>query len=247
MKKEILVGILVLLASAACVDDSPVDDANTSGVDGASEFDGTPQEACAIVCDWFETCDIGEGGAPGCEERCVEEEAAGNLPFVLNTVATCAPSAGCSDEESLRCLFSLPASTVAACLEANPEGVETDEVAYVILDTGRPPGDNTPPDDPVEVTMADVGATCEAEGGSDCDPSGWLGRGAARCIASEAGMEEGIRPWEIRLMFGPLGHGVAWIMSNTLEVDGAYSTGTAIVVDATSGEVLRQSMWSAQP
>src|SRR5688572_18133079 len=50
-------------------------------------------------------------------------------------------------------------------------------------------------------TTAQLGARCVAEGGSDCEPTKFISRGAAECIARDQKLVEGISPWESRLIY----------------------------------------------
>ena len=238
VKKSMSIALILALAASACVDDSPDGDETGAGLQGADEFEGTPEEGCPLFCDWFTACIEGVDDVESCANYCVEMSAAGTFPYVLNNVVTCTRGAGCSEEEVGRCLSSPPPlSTLAACLEAHPEGVEADDLAAVAA-----PGSSS--EGP---TMADIAATCRAAGATGCEPASWIGKDAAVCIATEAGFEQGVRPWDIIVTFDPRSDRPTWVMWNTTEMEGDASQGFLIFIDAGTGEVLTKSHWSVQP
>ena len=94
-------------------------------------------------------------------------------------------------------------------------------------------------------SAAELLENCRSDGGSDCVPDRFLQKAAAECIARHAGLEPGIRPWEIYLVYNYGFHTVIWVVSNTLSESRSEAGGKSVSVQATSGEVLERNGWAS--
>ena len=66
----------------------------------------------------------------------------------------------------------------------------------------------------------------------------WIREDVARCLATEYGLEEGIRPWRMVLKNG------LWYIENTLYDHGIDGRGgRAIKIDGETGEVISELGW----
>jgi hypothetical protein len=88
---------------------------------------------------------------------------------------------------------------------------------------------------------------CTAAGATDCDVAGFMSIEAARCVAEDAGLEPGLTDWSFGIWFYTDEGAVAWSVQNTLTQDGPSSSGRSLRIHATSGAVLSQLEWEAQP
>ena len=67
----------------------------------------------------------------------------------------------------------------------------------------------------------------------------------AREIASRHGLEEGIGPWNVR--FIARSDYLVWTVRNTMLGTGPRKNGRIVVIDASTGEILEDGLWSQVP
>ncbi|MCA9708378.1 MAG: hypothetical protein KDK70_21190 [Myxococcales bacterium] len=135
--------------------------------------------------------------------------------------------------------------TAASCVAQNhPDdghGWESDEAPCA----SGPPG--SPPTECPAVTPQSIAEQCEADGAA-CDADAFITRDAAVCIAEADGLEEGLGPWEVQLVYqyGEV-HRPVWSVSNTTLDDPSdcRKSGHTRTIDAETGEVLQSSSWMA--
>ena len=109
-----------------------------------------------------------------------------------------------------------------------------------------PPGDAQPP--PLPSALDEAVATCIVEGASDCDAPQVLTREAALCIARGLGLPQGIEPWKAGLTFHYRYRRIVWNVQNLLQRSaGGSSNGDVYTIDATTGDLIGRSGWSAIP
>ncbi len=71
-----------------------------------------------------------------------------------------------------------------------------------------------------------------------------IDREAAQQIAANAGLAEGVRPWETRFRWSSEFETFVWFVSNTVFRDGSRASGRIVLIDANSGDVLpTNQMW----
>jgi hypothetical protein len=87
-----------------------------------------------------------------------------------------------------------------------------------------------------------------ASGGTGCDASRFLSKEAALCLAQSNGLEAGLGPWSVALVYHHGHERVVWNVMNVTNDDGAagYSGGN-LTLDATDGAVLGRSAYTVTP
>ena len=82
----------------------------------------------------------------------------------------------------------------------------------------------------------------------ECEPETVLSRGAAACVATAAGLQQGLRDVQASLTYHVGLRRIVWQVQNvtSASIDGR-SSGTGITIDAVTGEVLDSFGWSATP
>jgi hypothetical protein len=158
----------------------------------------------------------------------------GVVVFVLVGVAACSDS----DEET-------GASAVADCKTRFSRdkgfGFEND----LVVSASPPDGGPGMPPNP-EALLAEVVASCQAGGAADCNPSSFLTREGAFCVARAEGFADGLRPWLAGIRFDERQGRVVWNVRNTLSEDpGGSVTGQSWVFDAVTGALLQREAWGA--
>jgi hypothetical protein len=120
-------------------------------------------------------------------------------------------------------------------------GFENDFVVVAAPPDGGP---GMPPDP--EALLAEEVSRCEAAGAGDCNPSNFLTREGAFCVARSEGFEDGLRPWLAGIRFDERQKRMVWTVRNTLvdNPDGAM-VGQSWNFDAVTGQLLRREEWSA--
>jgi len=97
-------------------------------------------------------------------------------------------------------------------------------------------------------TVEDIARECEESGGSGCDERAFISRDAAICLARASGVEEGERPWQVSLNYYDNHQRVGWLIM-TVRGDSRDSGywGDAVVLDATTGDELARTTYTATP
>jgi hypothetical protein len=159
---------------------------------------------------------------------------------------------------------------------ANDDGVLANDDGASAVDDGTPVGDDralrciadNPPADPFDVgdvvvpspapgsvgpapvpPSADtIAAECVASGGTGCDPSRFISKAAASCLAESSGFEAGLEPWSLALVYHHGHDRVVWNVMSVVNDGGreGYSGGV-LTLDATDGDVLGRNAYTATP
>ncbi len=92
-------------------------------------------------------------------------------------------------------------------------------------------------------------ANCTQDGGSGCDATTFISQDAALCLAADANLAAGIKPWTAQLTYH---HGVKlvrWNVQNTTYDHGPYDGigGDYLAFNAVSGALIDSGKWSAIP
>jgi len=82
--------------------------------------------------------------------------------------------------------------------------------------------------------------------GVTCDPDTFITREAAECVARLAGVEPGLEPWSVNLLFASDTLRPMWVIQNTThqEPSNCSAGGQSIRIDAVSGEAEPISGWA---
>jgi len=197
----------------------------------------TAQARCIEICDKLIACEV--ENIDGCADRCVEQ------PELADPFYDCATQTAC---ETILTCFGVPSVSseqIDACRARFPNPPDPDEIVWHRLLSAGTPDNPTPPEDP-DVTTAQVEALCLEEGGIDCDASAWMDREAARCIASAAGLQDGLEPWklELRSFAGDQTH---WLITNVTSRNGPAYSGDLIKLSAATGALLDFSQYGVTP
>lgn len=94
-------------------------------------------------------------------------------------------------------------------------------------------------------TPAQVSAVCVQEGGTGCDAAKFISPGAAECIARNAGLPAGLRPWRANLVYNVRHKTVIWGVESMTSSSAERQDGRVLLIHATSGRVLERSAWGA--
>jgi hypothetical protein len=131
-----------------------------------------------------------------------------------------------------------------ACIDGNPPGDPFDVGDVVVPD--QAPGSTGPAPEPP--SAATIASDCVASGGTGCDPSRFISKEAASCLAELNGFEAGLEPWSIALVYHHRHDRVVWNVTNVVDDGGAEGyAGGLLTLDATDGAVLAGSGYTATP
>jgi hypothetical protein len=94
-------------------------------------------------------------------------------------------------------------------------------------------------------TAAEIAQHCRDGGGSGCDEHAFISRDAAECLAREAGLADGVQPWRTTLGYYENHQRVGWGIMTVREHTSDGFWGESLVLDATTGEELALTSYSA--
>jgi hypothetical protein len=95
-------------------------------------------------------------------------------------------------------------------------------------------------------TAADIAEDCRSSGGSGCDEGRFISKDAATCLAQASELAEGIRDWRVSLGYYSNHQRVGWGIITVRESTPDGYWGEALVLDATTGEELARTSYTAQ-
>ena len=97
------------------------------------------------------------------------------------------------------------------------------------------------------ISAEDAEAECELGGGDYCIAADYLTRDAAFCLASLLDLSEGVEDWAAGLTYHQQYELVVWNVTSTDVSKDGYLAGEALILHATTGDLLGRSGWEANP
>jgi hypothetical protein len=115
------------------------------------------------------------------------------------------------------------------------------------VDVASPAPGSTAPESAAPTALT-IAAECVMNDGSGCDASRFISRDAASCLAELNGLEAGLEPWRVALVYHHGHDRVVWNVMNRLNDRGreGYSGGV-LTLDATDGHMIARSAYNVTP